>query len=174
MAKTKHVILAVSDDGVSRYVTGSRGGGLSSDLSEAALFDSGPNALAAAKKLRAKDIERKNGVRLQLGEVSLSIIGVTDIPRKAADPGFLLKRQDGKYYAGAKTRLPKDFMDANYRYVANPESATVFPTEERAQATVQAIREILRGAADDEVLSTASNGGYLRIWREFSCELVQV
>lgn len=171
----KHILIAEPLAGQPRqYVASTTSNWLVEDIAYAAMFDSKNAAEKGAQKLLARDIERLNKVRLVRAEVTLQVLAVEELPRKRGCAGYVIRRADGRYYKGPKSRLPKDFMEAYYRYVANRDVATVFPNEERAREVAEAAREILRVVAEDEKKDSRSSGGYTKIYTDFSYTLEAV
>lgn len=162
---TKTVIVVQSKaDGTQRYVTGGSGN-TSEDIADAALFNSPENARPSVDRLLQGNIERKYNCELFLAEVEFVVVNTTPVARKPVAKGWVIRRGDGKYYQGPKTRNAKDFHEAHYKYVANPEMATAFPSQEIAVERARAIQAILDAAVDS---GGASNRDvYLRTARTF-------
>jgi hypothetical protein len=166
---TRHVLIAESTKGLERqYIASSKSGALSDDISNVALFVTEGAAETAARELLTRDFERKNKVTLLLATVEISVTSSREIARKRVARGYVIRRNTGKYYKGPKTRLPRDFRDAYYNYVDNPDAATVFPTKELAVTTGEACRAILLKTAEQEEQRRPQSGAtYRRSYTEF-------
>lgn len=140
---TKTIILAKNlKTGAVSYLTGKRRY-LSDDITDAALYTSETRALPVVASLWKEDFENKNDCVLSLGTLEFTLVAETPVSRKPVTPGWVVRREDGLYYAGPLTRDPKDWSEARYKFVANKDAATAFPSESIARTRADAILDIL-------------------------------
>jgi len=151
---TKHVVVDESTTGGPRQFLNKGCWGLKAELGDACLFDSHAVALRNINKMIGMDWERIHGVKLVLGQVSVSLLRVDAPVERKALSGFILRRRDGQYYCGPKGRNANSFLEANYRYKPNPDVATVFKSEaqaaERAEGILIELRKAVRPTDTDQ------------------------
>ena len=143
---SKYIILAKLENGGVNFIAGSSSRSMSHLLEEAAQFRNKTNAEIAANQLRQIGFERKHNVELYLAPLTMSYGVPEKLKIEKPKSGFVIQRQDGRYYKGAKTVAPKDFGDAHYKW-GEIEAATFFPTLQLANTRAKQIAGVLKDTA---------------------------
>lgn len=140
---SKYIILVKFETGVINYIAGSSSRSISHLLDEAAPFRNRTNAEIAANQLRQLGFERKQKCELFLAPLMLMHGELEKLKTPKPKVGFVIERENGKFYTGPKTVAPRDFGDAHYKW-GEIEAATFFPTREIAVTRVKQIHAVLK------------------------------
>lgn len=170
-ASLNFVLIARRTGEPDRYV-GSERGDLIDDFGRAVLYQSEGAAMRQLRKLVTRDLERKQNVVLDVGHVAFTLVATSGVEKKAVATGFVLKRENGEYYRGPKTRNANSFHEAHYAFVPNRDSATVFASESIAQERVRGIQQVLQQTA--EQMKGPNNRVYADIAARGECQVIAV
>lgn len=166
------ILIARRDGEPDRYV-GSERGDLIEDLGRAALYQSEAAAMRLLRRLVTRDLERKQDVTLDIGHVAFTLVTTSGVKKKKPTAaGFVIKRENGEYYRGPKTRNANSFHEAHYGFVPNRDSATVFSSETVAQERARGILQVLQQTADS--MKGPNNRAYADIVARSACQVIAV
>lgn len=176
---------AVGSLEVTKFVTSTKSFSLSEDADESARFVHAESAIKALKDLRKRGFE-KNG-DLHVVFLAASVAQVILVPRNEKS-GFVIKRTNGpaskRFYTGYKTKPADGFYTAHYKWCADKNSATVFPTRAAAEKALESIKKALESAAERERLArelesavgmgSTLGSTYQTIAQEFAAIIVKI
>ncbi len=165
------ILIARRDGEPDRYV-GSERGDLIEDLGRAVLYQSEAAAMRQLRRLVTRDLERKQDVTLDIGHVAFTLVTTSGVKKKPMAAGFVIKRENGEYYRGPKTRNANSFQEAHYGFVPNRDSATVFNSESAAQERARGILQVLQQTA--ESMKGPNNRVYADIAARSACQVIAV